>query len=113
MFSLIKQVFFVLLSFIVLLSLSMRRWFLWPKQCPSLNDEPCIVRPTLIDLNPVEIKYYPFKISLDKCSGSCNVLYQKICVPQKKKKKKEDINDVKVLNIITNKYKGKTYFMWF
>ena len=30
---------------------------------------------------------------------------------KKKKKKKEDINDVKVLNIITNKYKGKTYFM--
>ena len=28
-----------------------------------------------------------------------------------KKKKKEDINDVKVLNMITNKCKGKTYFM--
>ena len=29
-------------------------------KCLSLNDEPCIVRPTLIDQNPVEFKYYPF-----------------------------------------------------
>ena len=42
-------------------------------KCISLNDEPCIVRPTLTDLSPVELKYYLFTISLDKCSGSCNV----------------------------------------
>ena len=29
------------------------------------NDEPCMVRPTLIDLNPAELIYYPFMISLD------------------------------------------------
>ena len=29
-----------------------------------------MVRPNLIDLNPVEFTYYPFMISLDKCSGS-------------------------------------------
>ena len=49
------------------------------------NDEPCIFRPTLTDLNPVELKYCPFMISLDKCSGSCNVLSPKICVPKEKK----------------------------
>ena len=43
-----------------------------------------MVRPTLIDLNPVE--YYSFMINLDKCNGSCNVLSQKICVPKKKNK---------------------------
>ena len=64
----------------------------------SLNDEPCMVTPTLIDLNPVDLKYYPFMISLDKCSGSCNVLSPKICVPKETK----DIN-VKAFNIITNK----------
>ena len=32
-----------------------------------------MVRPTLIDLNPVECKYYPFMISLDKCSGRCYI----------------------------------------
>ena len=31
-----------------------------------------MVRPTLIDLNPVELKY-PFMISLDKCTESCIV----------------------------------------
>ena len=36
-----------------------------------LNDEPCMVRPTRIDFNPVKLKYYLFMISLDKCSGSC------------------------------------------
>ena len=29
-----------------------------------LNDELCMVRPTLIDMNPGEVKYYPFMISL-------------------------------------------------
>ena len=48
-------------------------------KCVPLNDEPCIVRPTLIDLNP-ECKYYPFMISLDQCNGSCNVLSPKLCV---------------------------------
>ena len=26
----------------------------------------------LFDLNLVELNYYPFMISLDKCNGSCN-----------------------------------------
>ena len=68
-----------------------------------LNDEPCMVRPTLIDLNPVEFKYYPFMASLDKYSGSCNALSSKICVPSKTK----DIN-VKAFNMITTKNKAKT-----
>ena len=49
-----------------------------------LNDEPCMIRSTLIESNPVELKYYPFKISLDKCTRGCNDLYPKICVPKKK-----------------------------
>ena len=43
----------------------------WTK-CLSLNDEPCIVRPILIDFNPFELTYYPLMISLDKCNGNCN-----------------------------------------
>ena len=46
-------------------------------KCQFLNDELCIVRPAFIDLSPVELKYYAFKISLDKCTGSCNILFQK------------------------------------
>ena len=51
-------------------------------KCLILNDELCMVRPTHIDLNPVELKYYAFMISLDECSGSYNVLSPKICVPK-------------------------------
>ena len=57
-----------------------------------------MVRPTLVDLNPVELKYYPFMISLDNCSESCNVLSPKICVPKETK----DIN-VEAFNMIKNK----------
>ena len=44
-----------------------------------------MVRPTLIDMNPVQLKYYPFMISLNKCTGSCNVLSPKMCVPKETK----------------------------
>ena len=40
-----------------------------------------MARPTIIDMNPVELKYYPFMISLNKCTRSCNVLS-----PKKKQK---------------------------
>ena len=53
-----------------------------------LNNESCMIRPTIIDLNPVELNYYPFIISLDKRSGSCNAAYDlstKICVLSKTK----------------------------
>ena len=58
-------------------------------KCLSLNNEPCMARPTLIDLDPVELKHHLFMISLYKCSGCCNVLSQKIRVSKKKKKKKK------------------------
>ena len=72
MFSLIKQVFIVLQSFNE--SLARVAQVSNQTKCLPLNDKPCIVRPTLINLNSVEVKYYPFMISLDKCSESCNVL---------------------------------------
>ena len=61
-----------------------------------------MVRPTLIDLNPLEFKYYPFLISLDKCTGSCNVLSPKICV----RKETKDTN-VKVFNMTKNRFEAK------
>ena len=67
-----------------------------------LNDEPCMVRPTLIDINPNELKYYPFMPSLNKSNGSFNVLSPKTCVPNEIK----DIY-VKAFNMITNKDEAK------
>ena len=40
----------------------------------SLDNESCITRPFLIDVNSVEFKCYPFMINLDKCSGSSNAV---------------------------------------
>ena len=71
--------------------------------CLFLNDEPCMVRPTRIDMNPVELKYCPLRISLNKRTGSFNVLSPKICVPKETK----NIN-VKAYNMITNKNEAKT-----
>ena len=62
----------------------------------------CMATSTLIDMNLVELKYYPFMISLDKFSGSCNILQPQICVPKERK----DI-DIKVFNMITNKNDAK------
>ena len=41
-----------------------------------------MVRPTLIDMDPVKLKHCPFMISLNKCSGNRNVLTPKIYVPK-------------------------------
>ena len=57
MFGLIKQVFIALLSFSKSLAI----------KCVSLNNKICMIRLTLINLNSVELNYYPFAISLDKC----------------------------------------------
>ena len=86
MFSFITQ------GFILLLSSSESL----PIKYIFLHDGPCMVRTTLIDMNLVELKYYPFMISLNKCIGSCSVL------PPKK-----EVN-VKVINMITKKNEAKT-----
>ena len=65
--------------FIVLLSFSIPL----ATKCLSLNDQSCMVKHNLIDLNPVELKYYQFMVRLDKPDRSCNVLSPKICVPKK------------------------------
>ena len=52
-----KQVFIVLLSF-------SESWACNWTKCLFLNDGSCMVRPTLSNMNPVELKYYSFMISL-------------------------------------------------
>ena len=95
MFCLIKQVFIVLLSFRESLTRDQIK-------CLFINDEPCMIRSTFIDLNPFELKFYPFMISLDKCTASYNVLSPKICVV-----KKTNSLNVKAFNMITNQNEAK------
>ena len=61
-----------------------------------------MIRPTFIDLNRVELKYYAFMICFDKCTGRFNVLSPKTCSPKETK----DTN-VKSSKIITTKTKLK------
>ena len=39
-------------------------------KCVSLINEICMIRPSITDLRPAELNYYPFMISLDKYVGS-------------------------------------------
>ena len=54
-------------------------------------------------MNPVDLKYYSFMISLSKCTGSSNVLCPKTCLPKETK----DIN-AEAFSMITEKNKAKT-----
>ena len=54
------------------------------------------------DINPNELKYYLVMISLNKFTGSYNVLSPKKCFPKETK----DIH-VKAFNMITNKDEAK------
>ena len=108
MFRLIKQVFcinefwWIFGNTMCIMSLG---GFLATK-CVSLSNEPSMNRPTPINLNSVKLNYYPFKVSLNKSSGSCNGaddLSKKICIPGKIR----DIN-IKVFNIIRWKNEAKT-----
>ena len=49
-----------------------------------LNNEKCEIRPTIIDLNPAELKYYLYIVTLNKFNWSCNTfteISKRICTP--------------------------------
>ena len=71
-------------------------------KCLFLNDQPCMVIPTVIHMNLNEFEYYSFMITLNKFTGSCNTLSQKIRLPKKTK----DIN-VKAFDMITSTDEAK------
>ena len=56
--------------------------------CISLNNQTCQTRPTLININPDEILFYPFSISANKYRGGFNTIddpYAQGCVPNEVK----------------------------
>ena len=74
-------------------------------KCVSLNNEQCMTKPALTDLNTVKFNYYLLMISLDKCNRSCNNvddLFPKICILSKRK----GVN-VKIFNMITRLNEAK------
>ena len=54
------------------------------KKCVSLNNGPCLSRPTLIDFNSNKPHFYQFMVRLNRCNESCNTLDElssRICAP--------------------------------
>ena len=43
-------------------------------KCIYLHTRPWLVRLTATDLNPDELSYYPFVVSLDRCSETFNTV---------------------------------------
>ena len=65
----------------------------------TINNHPYKARPTLVDINSYETLFYPFIVSVKKCGGSCNTIYDsyaRVCVPNKVKKKL----NLKVFNLM-------------
>ena len=68
-------------------------------KCVSMNNQECIIRPQLININSNEPSFYLYSIKVNRYSGSCNNikdLYTKICVPDVVK----NIN-VKIFNLVS------------
>ena len=41
-------------------------------KCMSINNQKCMSRPKIMDLNLNEPVFFPHSIEINKCSGSCN-----------------------------------------
>ena len=92
MLGLIKKAFAVITTFF---NLSYENFL----ECISMNNQECIARPKIIDVNGNEPVFYPYSIKVNKCRGSCNNIndpYAKLCVPDIVK----NIN-VKVFNLMS------------
>ena len=49
-----------------------------------MSNQECKTRPKIINVNNNELVFYPYRIKVNKCSGSCNNIndpYAKLCVP--------------------------------
>ena len=53
-----------------------------PLKCYSLDNQECKIRPEIINVNNKEFIFYPYKIKMNRCVGSCNTIddpYGKTC----------------------------------
>ena len=52
--------------------------------CISLNNQPCKIRPKIVNVSSNNPTFYPFSVKINRCNGNCNNInnpYAKICVP--------------------------------
>ena len=65
-----------------------------------------MTQPTLINLHPTKLRYYPFAVNLNMCAGSCSTLddlSSRVCVSNKT----EDLN-LHVFNMTAGINESKT-----
>ena len=75
-----------------------------------MNNQECIIRSEIINVNTNEPVFYPYSITINKCKGSCNTIndpYAKLRVPDNIK----NIN-VKVFNLMS-KTNEKRHAEWY
>ena len=41
-------------------------------KCLSMNNQPCIIRPEIININSSNPIFYPFSVKINRCSSNCN-----------------------------------------
>ena len=78
-------------------------------KCVSTNNQECAARTKIIDVNSNEPVFYPYRIKVYKCSGSCNGIngpYAKLCVPDIIKNM-----NVKVFNL-TSRINETRHIIW-
>ena len=94
MFGIIKKEFISTLAFFshnIVLKNSLK--------CYSLDNRECKIRPEIINVNNKEPIFYPYKIKMNRCVGSCNTIdhpYDKTCFAN-------DIENMglKIFNLLT------------
>ena len=101
MFGFIKKMFAELLCLCTILSFGESLVFNCkaPIKCVSLNNQSCQARSTIINIKSDETLFYPFTISVNKCSGSCSTTddpYARVCTPKKVKN-----TNIKVFNLMS------------
>ena len=97
MFCIVKKVFTSTLAFFhnILLTNSLK--------CYSLDNQECKIRPEVISVNNKEPNFYPYRIKMNRCAGSCNTIddpYGKTCFAN-------DIENIglKVFNLLSQTMK--------
>ena len=76
---------FIIKVFVVAMAFFSRNAFkVNPLECVLMNNQERKIRTKIVDINNNEHSFYPFSISINKCSGSCkntNESYTTLCVP--------------------------------
>ena len=96
MLEFIKKYFFTAMTFI---NFNLNLSNVNSLECVSMNNQVCIIRTEIINLNINKPMFCSYSIKINKCKGSCNTIndpYAKICFPEEIKN-----TNVRVFNLMS------------